>query len=394
MEVEKQTINILAITHGPLCMDGAGSSWVIHNHYKNQCNETTHYNVVHFRVDPSKAFDTINSKFKDVEPGFFSHVISCDVGYSGKDIQSLIKMFPEIVIIDHHISSLRDIAIFYNPDKKIDTKSIDTIIASQPTLPPNYMYDNDESGATLAWKYFNGDVPAPKTIQYIKDRDIWKFELPDSKKITTGIFEMLEANPDNWSSWDKFIADEDIHLSQALDIGRVICCLNNRRIVELSTKFRQFNYEFGGKIYKGAHLNTTEHISDLGNYVVNMKDADDKFMYDFAVMWRYNENDDVYNCSFRSRNDVDVSDICRKYGGGGHSTAAGMSIANIFEIVNPRKFIREMNAKKYNETLSYINKELDELKNSLVITNINATVLIGGICALCLLDIGLLAWRR
>lgn len=386
-EVEKQIINILAITHGPTCMDGAGSSWVIHNHYKNQCNETTHYNVTHFRVDPSKAFDTISSKFKDVGPGFFSHVISCDVGYSGKDMQSLIKMFPEIVIIDHHISSLRDIAVFYNPDKKIDTKSIETLKESQPNLPSNYMYNNDESGATLAWQYFNGDTPAPKTIQYIKDRDIWKFELPNSKEMTTGIFEMLSSNPDDWSSWDNFIADEDTYLSQALDVGRVICCLNARRVVELSTKFRQFNYKFDGKMYKGAHLNTAEHISDLGNYVANMKDADGKFMYDFAIMWRYNENDDVYNCSLRSRNDVDVSDICRKYGGGGHSSAAGMSISNIFEIVNPKKFIREMNAKKYNETLSDINNRLDKLNNSLV-----TTIYVSG--GICLLGLGLLALRR
>lgn len=389
MEINtKQTFNILAITHGPGCMDGAGSSWVIHNYYKNQCTDTVDYNVVHFRVDPGKAFETISAKFNNVEPGFFAKVISCDVGYSGKDMKMLIDMFPDIVIIDHHLSSLRDIAVFYNQhnDKKIDTTNVATIAASEPFLPPNYMYNNDESGATLAWQYFYGTTPAPMTLQYIKDRDIWKFELPDSKEMTTGIFEMLSSNPETWDTWDAFISDETKHLAQALDIGRVICCLNTRRIMELSTKFSRFNYTIDNKTLKGAHLNTAEHISDLGNYVVNMKDDEGKYLYDFAVLWRYNERDDIYNCSLRSRNDVDVSVICKKYGGGGHSSAAGMSINNIFELVNPKKFIREMDSKKYNADLETVNCKIDTLSK---LTRASCTI-----SGMCLLAVCLIAYKK
>lgn len=351
---------ILAITHGPKCMDGAGSSWVIHNHFKSMKN----YNIIHFRVDPGKAFNTIYTKFKDLEPDFFTEVISCDVGYSGKDMHSLIAMFPNIIIIDHHISSFRDINTFYNNN-----------------IPINYIFDNEESGASLAWKYFNGDLPAPKTIQYIKDRDLWKFELPDSKEIAAGLFEMLPTDPtDNWKTWDDFIDREDINLPNALNIGKVISCLNLRRIIELSSKFKKFNFEFGGKTYKGAHLNTAEHISELGNYVVNMKDINGQFIYDFALMWRYNEPDDTYNCSLRSRNGVDVSSFCRKYGGGGHETAAGLSINNIFEIINPNKFVHEMN----NYTLNKMNIMIHETNNRInKLTNIvGASCIISGLLTL------------
>ena len=47
---------------------------------------------------------------------------------------------------------------------------------------------------------------------------------------------------------------------------------------------------------------------------------------DFAILWRYDHIYEKYNLSMRSNNKVDVSEICKKFGGGGHKNAAGCSI--------------------------------------------------------------------
>lgn len=51
-----------------------------------------------------------------------------------------------------------------------------------------------------------------------------------------------------------------------------------------------------------------------------------------GILMRERE-DGVYKCSFRSANDVNVSEICQKIGGGGHAKAAGCTVSgNIADI--------------------------------------------------------------
>ena len=47
-----------------------------------------------------------------------------------------------------------------------------------------------KSGATLAWEFFHPGKEAPKFIQYITDRDLWKWELPYSKEFSAA-FDMV-----------------------------------------------------------------------------------------------------------------------------------------------------------------------------------------------------------
>ncbi len=331
--MSSQPVNVLAITHGPMCFDGAASAFVIDRFFKTK-TDGNNYNVTHFRVNPANAFDAIREKFGN-SANTFNHVISCDVGYSGKDLQSLIALFPSVKVIDHHISSFRDIARHYNPDKNFtEESSIASIYEANAIFPEQYLYNNDKSGAMLAWEYLNPGTDAPDTIKYIQDNDLYKFTLPDSKMITKGIFVMLDSNPNGgWDSWTDFVENEKTKLVEAKEIGKVVVMLNKKRIEELSGKVVKFAYVIDGKTYTGAHLNTSELVSDLGNYIVNMKDAAGNYMYDFAAMWSYDDsNTGNYYCSLRSRGDLDISTICRKFGGGGHAAAGAMTISCIQQL--------------------------------------------------------------
>ena len=54
---------------------------------------------------------------------------------------------------------------------------------------------------------------------------------------------------------------------------------------------------------------------------------------DFAMIWYYDHNDKGIRVSLRAFHDaVDVSEISKKYGGGGHKKAAGFRLPGDFVI--------------------------------------------------------------
>ena len=48
--------------------------------------------------------------------------------------------------------------------------------------------DTSECGASLTWKMEYPDEPLPEVLQYVKDKDLWTWELPNSREITAGLF--------------------------------------------------------------------------------------------------------------------------------------------------------------------------------------------------------------
>lgn len=57
-------------------------------------------------------------------------------------------------------------------------------------------FDLEHSGAYLTWRHFFGE-PVPKFIRYLEERDLWRFNLPDSK----GVSQELRAYPFDFEVW-------------------------------------------------------------------------------------------------------------------------------------------------------------------------------------------------
>ena len=63
-------------------------------------------------------------------------------------------------------------------------------------------------------------------------------------------------------------------------------------------------------------VNSSHWMSEIGSSLA--KDCD------FAMIWYYDHDDCIYKCSLRAFHDtMDVSEIAKQYGGGGHRKAAG-----------------------------------------------------------------------
>lgn len=171
--------------------------------------------------------------------------------------------------------------------------------------------DLEESGATLTWKQLFPDEGLPKILQYVRDKDIWLWELPDSREISAALSEVDDIlNPAN-PIWERLIADLPQHEWEALvDRGRYSRRLLRSSFAEAVT--HGFEVELEG--IRFFAVNWTSDSSGLGEYIY--KDLD----YPAALIFSYKGK----QWSFSLRSDtVDVSEVAVKYGGGGHKGAAG-----------------------------------------------------------------------
>ena len=185
-------------------------------------------------------------------------------------------------------------------------------------------FDMTKSGAVLTWEwFFNGDKPIPDLLKYVQDRDLWKFELPDSKAVSAYILSM----PWDFHVWDKF------NLEKATAAGTAILVFQDAQI-QLTLKdaeehlFGPSNADFA-QMQMVPMVNCGINISEVGAAL--LKEYPDS---PYCVMYQ-DRVGGKRSYSLRSRDNFDVANLCRTYGGGGHTNAAGFTInwrSNAWEI--------------------------------------------------------------
>jgi len=171
-------------------------------------------------------------------------------------------------------------------------------------------FDMSKSGAVLLWEYLFPNVEVPILLKYIQDRDLWNWELKDSREVSAG----LQLIPyTDYSEYNKYLNNvEPLKLK-----GSAILEYQNKIIggIERSIDYlplvRLTNCDTRLPL-----LNTTTLISEIGNML--------SITFGGAVM--YFDKGDKRIFSLRSNGEIDVSKIAEAYNGGGHKAAAGFSI--------------------------------------------------------------------
>lgn len=175
------------------------------------------------------------------------------------------------------------------------------------------IFDMRMSGAELAWKFFQ-DLgllgKTPEMIKYIGDRDLWKFELPNSAEINA----YIQSFPMTFNDYD-YINDilENYPLAKAVDIGKGI-----ERYKKSMTESMCKNMvirEVGG--FYIPTINATLLFSEIGHELCKKWPE-----YPFAASF-FIRSDNKIQWSLRSIGNFDVSEVAKKMGGGGHKNAAG-----------------------------------------------------------------------
>ena len=174
--------------------------------------------------------------------------------------------------------------------------------------------DKNECGATLAFKHFFPGREMPLMYNYVRDRDLWLWEKPNSKEINSFI-NFHSTMVDDFSVWDYIYTRLNVDFANALREGKL---LNDQRRIMVQRMIK-----YAAPLEVGQHtvpsVNSSVLMSEIGNALLS-EYPDAPFSCVYVVQ------NGRLRCSLRSEEGrKDVSTIAESYGGGGHRNSSGMT---------------------------------------------------------------------
>lgn len=275
----------LCIYHG-FCMDGFTAAWTV--------------------LKAFAAADFYPGVYGEDPPDVIGRdVIMVDFSYKRAVLDALAQRANSILILDHHKTAAEDLRGFQVPPAATVWKhTAHNEIAA--------WFDMSRSGAQLAWDYLHG-TSRPLLVDYVGDRDLWKFELPLSREVNAFV-SAHEFTFENWDHLDRQLRDH-MDVQRVADMGGAIDRKHRKDINDL-LKVTKREMMIGGHIVPAANLPGTM-ASDAGNIMAQ----GEKFSA------TYYDGSGGRKFSLRSTDEgLDVSVIAQRYGGGGHRNAAGFEM--------------------------------------------------------------------
>lgn len=239
------------------------------------------------------------------------HVIIVDFSYPADTIKMMAGTARSILVLDHHKTAQADLAEFAPPrgggwHSHLHDISWAPAFAERGNV--RALFDMERSGAQIAWDFFNPGTARPLLVDYVGDRDLWRFALPSSREVNAYIsavtFDMAE-----WGGLARYL---DNQLHEVVSGGEAIELKRHKDVAELTQALRR-RMRIGGHEVWVANLPYTL-ASDAANLMAKGEP--------FAAT--YCDTPAGRSFSLRSTPDgLDVSAIAKGYGGGGHRNAAG-----------------------------------------------------------------------
>lgn len=226
-------------------------------------------------------FDYLNGFPLDIKG---KTVYLLDISPSSEKLEILKNNRNRIILIDHHLSSLK-----------------------LKNLVDEFVVDINHSAAVLTFKYFFKKKKVPKLLLYIEDQDLWKFKLPSSEKMNI-VIDLLENDFEKWQEYMKKI-EKEIEFKKIIKQGEVLIKYRQYLINQIIPQAVLVKFEG----YNALAVNSSVLISEVGNALCKKHPP-------IAII--YSLNGKKKKISLRSDGSVDVSKIAEKYGGGGHRGAA------------------------------------------------------------------------
>lgn len=268
----------ICIYHGK-CADGFTAAWAVH---KALGDGVEFYEGVYQNPPP----DCTNR-----------HVIMVDFSYKLPEMISIMERCSSLTVLDHH---------------KTAKEVLDQLSAMQADNL-HIAFDLERSGAGITWDYYHPTEPRPELVNYVEDRDLWRFKLPLSREVNAFIF----AHEYDFKHWDYLNAMMHNHIGvqNVADLGAAIEKKHHKDVSELVGLLKR-RMTIGGHEVWVANLPYTL-TSDAGHLMANGEP--------FAACYWDTPEGRVF--SLRSTDDgLDVSVIASQYGGGGHRNAAGFRL--------------------------------------------------------------------
>lgn len=296
------------------CADGFTAAWAV-----RQAMDAEFYPGVHGEPPP------------DVTG---RDVILVDFSYQAAVLQEIRKKARSILILDHHKSAEADIPACASG--KLDALTVFRMDAPEWTARKTWdyfqscayqdqcegapyanvyaLFDMDRSGAGIAWDFFHPGKARPALIDHVEDRDLWRFALHGTREIQSALF----SYPYRFEVWDELMQAPVFELYQQ---GLCIERKHHKDVAELVTVAKR-KMVIGHYEVPVASLPYTL-ASDAGHLMAQGQP--------FAACYYDKAGGRVF--SLRSTDQgVDVSEVAKLYGGGGHARAAGFTVPRGHEL--------------------------------------------------------------
>jgi len=265
------------IYHGG-CADGFTSAWLLNEAYPEAALHPARYG-------------------QPVIVAKGSTVIMADFSFKRPDILELASYSEKVIILDHHKTAAEDLV----------------------DLPDNVeaVFDMDRSGAriTYDWLVGNGVIFEPEVetlVNYVQDVDLWAKELPMTEEVGT----VVRATDYSLPAWDDLAAAMK-NVASVAQGGKMILANNN--------KVMETHAETAREVTIDGHVVLAVSVPYMfGSRMAEMLCTEENSKYPFGAYYIHHPWGTQWG--LRSRGEFDVSEIAKKFGGGGHKNAAGFEI--------------------------------------------------------------------
>ena len=234
------------------------------------------------------------------------NVLLVDFSYKRPVMEQIVLSAASVTVLDHHKTAEAELAY------------LDLWAMKQwPPRSVTVIFDMEKSGARLAWEFCHPTHPLPAMLSFIEDRDLWRFALdPDTRRFSAA----LRIYPQEFRVWNEISRNP----GKLIDEGKIVLRAHQANIPKFCAE--SFTEKIGG--YEVPCCNVPYHYaSDVAHQLLaDFPEAP------FTMSW-FKRGDGLFQASLRSENHrIDVSEIAKTYGGGGHRNAAGFQVPSMAEM--------------------------------------------------------------
>ena len=187
------------------CIDGFTSAWACWRGLLGTTSVFTgNIDFIEMTYDQQVALKNVAVDYDDI------YIV--DFSVSPEDLK-LLASVSEIVMIDHHKTAIEKYVEF---NKLINAEVV---------------FNTNECGASLVWKYFFPAKPLPHLIQCVRDYDLWRFEFSYSKDVNK-VLRLEKKDVINWQRLEGVFEDPS-KLHRLVESGRAMSAYHNSVVKEL-----------------------------------------------------------------------------------------------------------------------------------------------------------------
>ncbi len=215
-----------------------------------------------------------------------------DFTYEQEHMDHFVTIAKTVTVLDHH-------------------SGVQGVVESMPA----YVFDNNKSGAGIAWSFFNANLPVPKLLEFVQDDDLFRFALEDTKAVLS----YLTLHPFTFEGWDALAitleheTESEVFLTKA----RAYAEYANLLAQAAASKATKIMFEGYEVMFANAHPSKVMK-SLVGNILAKEHPP-------LALV--VSAHPKGFGVSIRGNGSVNVAEIAAKYGGNGHHDSAGFIIA-------------------------------------------------------------------